>query len=94
MHGLRADCGIPCGGISREDTLHVVVVAISHWQRLVRRYVPLLATAIVAATGGIYAGLWYPIGISVMTLAVGLIFLRDTKGVDITTSSGVSIQKA
>ena len=36
----------------------------------------------------------YPIGISVMTLAVGLIFLRDTKGVDITTSSGVSIQKA
>ena len=55
---------------------------------------PLPATAIVAAPGDIYAGLWYPIGISVMTLAVGLIFLRDTKGVDITTSSGVSIQKA
>jgi hypothetical protein len=55
---------------------------------------PLLATAIVAATGDIYAGLWYPIGISVMTLAIGLIFLKDTKGVDITTSSGVSIQKA
>ena len=48
----------------------------------------------MAATGDIYAGLWYPIAISVMTLAVGLIFLRDTKGVDITTSSGVSIQKA
>ena len=55
---------------------------------------PLLATAIVAATGDIYAGLWYPIGIAVMTLVVGLIFLRDTKGVDITTGSGVSIQKA
>ena len=55
---------------------------------------PLLATAIVAATGDIYAGLWYPIGIAVMTVIVGLVFLRDTKGVDITTSSGVSIQKA
>jgi hypothetical protein len=55
---------------------------------------PLLATAIVAATGDIYAGLWYPIIVAVMTLIVGLIFLRDTKGVDITTSSGVSIQRA
>src|SRR3989440_1207478 len=55
---------------------------------------PLLATAIVAATGDIYAGLWYPIGVAVMTLLVGLIFLKDTKGVDITTSSGVSIQRA
>src|SRR5437660_1212854 len=55
---------------------------------------PLLATAIVAKQGNIYAGLWYPIGIAVMTLVVGLIFLRDTKGVDITTGSGVSIQKA
>src|SRR5712672_3522078 len=54
---------------------------------------PLLATAIVAATGDIYAGLWYPIGIAIMTLVIGLIFLKDTKGVDITTGSGVSIQK-
>src|SRR5882724_9173526 len=53
---------------------------------------PLLATAIVAATGDIYAGLWYPIGIAVMTLVVGLIFLKDTKGVDITSGSGVDIQ--
>jgi hypothetical protein len=29
-----------------------------------------------------------------MTLVVGLIFLKDTKGVDITSSSGVSIQHA
>src|SRR5262245_25604954 len=55
---------------------------------------PLLATAVVAATGNIYAGLWYPIGVAVMTLVVGLLFLRDTRGVDINTSSGVAIQKA
>ena len=48
----------------------------------------------MAAPGDIYAGLWYPIGIAVMTLLIGLVFLKDTKGVDITTSSGVSIQKA
>jgi len=53
---------------------------------------PLLATAVVAATGDIYAGLWYPIGVSVMTLIVGLVFLRDTRSVDITTGSGVAIQ--
>jgi MFS family permease len=54
---------------------------------------PLLATAVVAATGDIYAGLWYPIGVAVMTLVVGAVFLRDTRGVDITTGSGVAIQK-
>ncbi|HEY6024994.1 MAG TPA: MFS transporter, partial [Pseudolabrys sp.] len=54
---------------------------------------PLLATAVVAATGNIYNGLWYPIVVSVMTLVIGLIFLRDTRGVDISTGSGVAIQK-
>jgi hypothetical protein len=54
---------------------------------------PLLATAVVAATGNIYNGLWYPIGVAVMTLIIGLLFLRDTKGVDISTGSGVAIQK-
>ena len=54
---------------------------------------PLLATAVVAATGDIYAGLWYPIGVAVMTLIVGAIFLRDTKGVNMVTGSGVAIQK-
>jgi MFS family permease len=53
---------------------------------------PLLATAIVAAQGDIYAGLWYPIIVAVMTLIVGLVFLRDTKGVNIVTGSGVAIQ--
>ena len=45
---------------------------------------PLLATALVAWSGDIYFGLWYPIGIAVMTLVIGTIFLRETKDVDIT----------
>jgi MFS family permease len=52
---------------------------------------PLLATAVVAATGNIYAGLWYPIVVALVTLVVGAVFLRETKNVDIHTGSGVDI---
>ena len=44
---------------------------------------PLLATAMVAATGDIYYGLWYPIVVAIMTVIIGTLFLRDTKDVDI-----------
>ena len=44
---------------------------------------PLLATAMVAASGNIYTGLWYPIGVAVMTVVIGALFLRDNRGVDI-----------
>jgi hypothetical protein len=40
---------------------------------------PLLATAMVARAGDIYFGLWYPIGVALLTVAVGTIFLRETK---------------
>jgi MFS family permease len=45
---------------------------------------PLLATAIVAWAGNIYAGLWYPIIVALVTYVVGMLFLRDTKDRDIT----------
>ena len=34
--------------------------------------------AMVAATGDIYAGLWYPVGVAALTLVVGLLFLPET----------------
>ncbi len=37
---------------------------------------PLLATALVAVTGNIYAGLWYPIAVAAGTFVIGLLFLR------------------
>ncbi|HSN90849.1 MAG TPA: MFS transporter [Anaeromyxobacteraceae bacterium] len=46
---------------------------------------PLTATAMVAAKGNIYYGLWYPIVVSLMTLVIGAIFLRETKERDIMT---------
>ena len=39
---------------------------------------PLLATAMVAKAGNIYAGLWYPIVVSLLTVVVGALFLRNT----------------
>jgi hypothetical protein len=50
---------------------------------------PLLATAIVAATGNIYDGLWYPIVVAAMTTVIGGLLLRDTKDVDIKLGSGI-----
>jgi hypothetical protein len=44
---------------------------------------PATAFAIVASTGDIYAGLWYPIIFAAITVVVGLIFLPETKDVDI-----------
>ena len=41
-------------------------------------FLPSIAFAIVTATGDIYAGLWYPIAIAVMSLVVGTLFLKDT----------------
>ena len=47
-------------------------------------FLPATVFAIVAATGNIYSGLWYPIVVAVMSLVVGLIFLPETKDRDIT----------
>jgi MFS family permease len=42
-------------------------------------FLPTTAFAMVAATGDIYYGLWYPIVIAVMTAVVGTLFLPETK---------------
>ncbi len=44
---------------------------------------PTTAFAIVAQTGNIYNGLWYPIVVAIMTFVIGLLFVRETKDIDI-----------
>ena len=44
---------------------------------------PLLATAVVASKGNIYAGLWYPIIVAIMSFVIGSLFIRETKDRDI-----------
>ena len=46
-------------------------------------FTPFIATAVVAKTGHIYAGLWYPIGVAAITFIIGSIFLRESKDVRI-----------
>ena len=47
---------------------------------------PATSFAIVASTGDIYAGLWYPIIFASITAVVGFLFLPETKDVDINTN--------
>jgi MFS family permease len=44
---------------------------------------PATAFAIVASTGDIYAGLWYPVIFAAITVVVGFFFLPETKDTDI-----------
>ncbi|WP_456622528.1 MFS transporter [Bradyrhizobium sp. P5_C12] len=44
---------------------------------------PATAFAIVASTGDIYAGLWYPVIFASITVVIGFFFLPETKDVDI-----------
>ncbi|MCD7099786.1 MFS transporter [Stenotrophomonas sp. MMGLT7] len=46
-------------------------------------FLPAISFGLVAATGDIYKGLWYPIIIAAINLVVGLFFLRETRNVDI-----------
>ncbi|WP_026259186.1 MFS transporter [Uliginosibacterium gangwonense] len=46
-------------------------------------FLPTTAFAMVAATGDIYYGLWYPIGVAVLTFVVGVFFLPETRNRDI-----------
>jgi MFS family permease len=44
---------------------------------------PTTAFAIVAQTGNMYNGLWYPIIIAAATFVIGTLFIKETKDVDI-----------
>jgi MFS family permease len=41
-------------------------------------FLPLIATAVVAKTGNIYAGLIYPISVALLTFVVGSIYLKES----------------
>ena len=43
-------------------------------------FLPTIAFAIVAANGNIYSGLWYPVGVAVLTVVVGILLLPETRG--------------
>lgn len=46
-------------------------------------FLPTIAFAMVATTGDIYYGLWYPIGVALFTFVIGLFFLPETRTWDL-----------
>jgi len=42
-------------------------------------FLPTTAFALVAATGNIYAGVWYPVVIAAVSLVIGFVFLPETR---------------
>jgi MFS family permease len=44
-------------------------------------FLPLIATWAVAKTGNIYAGLWYPIGVALVTVIIGGLFVKESRAV-------------
>ena len=44
---------------------------------------PTISFAMVAQNGNIYHGLWYPVIIAAVTFVIGVLFVRETKDVDI-----------
>ena len=44
---------------------------------------PTISFALVAQNGNIYYGMWYPIIIASATLVIGILFVKETKDVDI-----------
>jgi MFS family permease len=46
-------------------------------------FLPLIAAALLASTGNLYAGLIYPIVVAIMTVIIGGLFIRETRQVRI-----------
>jgi MFS family permease len=44
---------------------------------------PAISFTIIATTGGIYDGLWYPVGVSAVCLILGLLFVKEKKQTDL-----------
>lgn len=46
-------------------------------------FLPPLSFAIIAASGNIYVGLWYPIGVCLLTVVIGTLLVKETRHNDI-----------
>ncbi len=53
-------------------------------------FLPSIAFAMIAYTGNIYSGLWYPLVVCLMTAVVGTFFLRETNGKEATSDEPAS----
>jgi MFS family permease len=52
-------------------------------------FLPVTSFAIVAATGDIYRGLWYPVIVATLTAVIGALFLRETRTLPGISTAGI-----
>src|SRR6478752_1896387 len=81
--GVRSDRRVPGRAVPDPHPLYVVSLPYHIGNGWFGGMLPLLATAMVAAKGDIYYGLWYPIIVALITAVVGFLFLYETKNVDL-----------
>ncbi len=65
-HRLRPDRGVPRRALPDPHSVHVDVSAVPHRQRLVRRHAAPARDGARGEPGNIYAGLWYPVIVSII----------------------------
>jgi hypothetical protein len=47
-------------------------------------FLPVTSFALVAITGNIYAGLWYPVAFTALSVVTALLFMKETRGKPLT----------
>jgi len=49
--------------------------------------VPIIGLSLISATGNNFAGLWYPMAVTIICVIVCYFFIRETKDVDISDAA-------
>jgi hypothetical protein len=73
-----------------QDPLHALSLPYHIGNGICEGLLPLIGLSVCAATGNIYAGLYYPIIVAAITLVWATIFLRETHGVRIRAETEIS----
>ena len=78
-HGLRADRGVPGRAFPARIRYTSMSLPYHIGNGWFGGMLPLLATAMVASSGNIYNGLWYPMIVAAITAVIGLVFVRESR---------------
>ena len=76
--GVRPDRGVPRRAFPAKIRYTSLSLPYHFGNGWFGGFLPLIATAIVARTGNIYAGLAYPIVVALLTFVVGSLFLKES----------------
>jgi cellulose synthase/poly-beta-1,6-N-acetylglucosamine synthase-like glycosyltransferase len=82
-HGLGWHVAVVGGALARTDAPASIRGFLKQRQRWFGGFLPTTAFAMVAATGNIYFGLWYPVVVAAATAVIGWLFVKEMRGSDI-----------